>query len=265
MSGPSLSNLVDNGQMLLLGTQCAEATCMQVDFLPFKCPHCNKSYCQTHYKAEDHKCPEYEEFLHNRIAPNCPFCNIPVAVPPSQDPNVRMELHFEKECSVILGEVPPRPTPRCSKSVCNKVLFSPIPCPSCKEVHCVAHRFPVEHSCSKAAFASTKAQASVGVFVKTFNAKASVFAADFKKTVVSAAASASTLSAEAAKAASTSTTNAIDKLQTGRRAKSERKSQLRGMRERNERGLLSEEETVILGRLEAGNNFNKNKEDCLIM
>jgi hypothetical protein len=57
---------------------------------------------------------------------------------------------------------------------------------------------------------------AAGVFVKTFNAKASVFAADFKKTVVSAAASASTLSAEAAKAASTSTTNAIDKLQTGR-------------------------------------------------
>lgn len=156
MSGPSSRNprpgsLTDNGQMLLLGTQCAESHCLQVDFLPFRCLHCSKSYCQTHYKVEDHKCPEYEEYRHNRVAPDCthtvisllrirryslsllfvqgPFCNVPVAVPPDQDPNIRMELHFEKECAVILGEVPPRPTPRCSKVVCNKVLFSPIACP----------------------------------------------------------------------------------------------------------------------------------------
>jgi hypothetical protein len=110
MSGPSLSNLVDNGQMLLLGTQCAEATCMQVDFLPFKCPHCNKSYCQTHYKAEDHKCPEYEEFLHNRIAPNCTFLTFMLfaGLCPTHSNSIKFRPFLQYSCRGA-----PKPRPQC--------------------------------------------------------------------------------------------------------------------------------------------------------
>ncbi|KAJ3523769.1 hypothetical protein NMY22_g11292 [Coprinellus aureogranulatus] len=249
----------DHGQMLLLGTQCAETHCLQVDFLPFKCTHCAKSYCQAHYKVEDHKCPDYEEFKYNRVAPDCPFCHVPVAVPLDQDPNIRMELHFEKDCVVILGEVPPRPTPRCSKKSCN-------------EVHCVAHRFPAEHNCAKAALASSKAQARVGIpsrplrkstpgsTTKSFDTKVSSLAADLKKSVSLAAATVSVASADATKAASHSATAVVDGVKTRRRAKSERKSQLRGMQARKEKGLLSEGEVEILAKLEETND-----RDCAVM
>lgn len=58
-------------QLLAIGKQCSEATCHLVDFLPFKCQHCQQSFCQEHFKVEAHRCPEYDESKHNRVAPNC--------------------------------------------------------------------------------------------------------------------------------------------------------------------------------------------------
>ena len=57
-----------------------------------------------------------------------PICNIPVAVRPGQDPNVRMEIHLETECSVVTGKVKTKSTPTCARGNCKKVLFSPIRC-----------------------------------------------------------------------------------------------------------------------------------------
>ena len=57
-----------------------------------------------------------------------PLCNIPVAVRPSQDPNVRMDMHLEKECSVATGKVNSKSAPICARGNCKKVLFSPIRC-----------------------------------------------------------------------------------------------------------------------------------------
>lgn len=58
-----------------------------------------------------------------------PVCNIPVAVRPGQDPNVRMELHFSQECSIMGGKKEKsKATPRCARGTCKKVLFSPIRC-----------------------------------------------------------------------------------------------------------------------------------------
>ena len=58
-------------QLLSIGKQCSEATCSMVDFLPFKCQHCQQSFCQEHFKVDAHRCPEYDESKHNRVAPNC--------------------------------------------------------------------------------------------------------------------------------------------------------------------------------------------------
>ena len=57
-----------------------------------------------------------------------PLCNIPVAVRPGQDPNVRMDMHLEKECSVVTGKIKSKSTPTCARGNCKKVLFSPINC-----------------------------------------------------------------------------------------------------------------------------------------
>jgi len=58
-------------QLLSIGKQCSEATCFMVDFLPFKCQHCQQSFCQEHFKVDAHRCLEYDESKHDRVAPNC--------------------------------------------------------------------------------------------------------------------------------------------------------------------------------------------------
>ncbi|RXW24460.1 hypothetical protein EST38_g1395 [Candolleomyces aberdarensis] len=254
-----------DSQLLNIGKQCADPVCRLVDFLPFKCPHCNKSFCQEHYKVEAHSCPDYDESKHNRVAPDCPFCRIPVAVRPGQDPNVRLEIHFERECTVLTGKLQSKSTPVCARGTCKKVLFSPIRCDTCRQQFCPAHRFPSDHNCntSQANSAAMPFRPALPSFAgasdaaKNINAKASGAVASVKKSVASAAASASS---SAGKPAGSGAPDVFRK--TDRRAKAERTSRLKAMRMRNEKGLLSTEEKATLARLE---QEAKDDKDCVIM
>lgn len=134
-------------QLLAVGTQCGHVSCNLVDFLPFKCQHCRESFCQDHFLWNAHSCPKYDESKHNRVAPDCegsyskpgsdqannsratgPLCNTPVAIPVGQDPNVRMEQHFERECSVMTGRRAKGTVPICARGRCGKALYAPIAC-----------------------------------------------------------------------------------------------------------------------------------------
>ncbi|KAF9267411.1 hypothetical protein L218DRAFT_855568 [Marasmius fiardii PR-910] len=135
-------------QLLAIGKQCSYSSCNLVDFLPFKCQHCQESFCQEHFKVEAHTCPSYDASKHDRIAPSCPLCNTPVAIPPGQDPNVSMENHFVKQCSVIVGKEVKKSTPTCARAKCGKVLYAPIRCDKCGKQFCPSHRFPGDHTCT---------------------------------------------------------------------------------------------------------------------
>ncbi|KAI4519858.1 hypothetical protein K523DRAFT_418980 [Schizophyllum commune Tattone D] len=146
------SETVDRDQQLLsIGKQCHLDTCHLVDFLPFKCQHCSEAFCQEHFLPAAHTCPKYDETKHNRVAPSCPMCNVPVAIKPGQDPNERMEQHFTRECSVMTGRAPKKSGPVCEKARCGKALVSPIRCDKCRKQFCAAHRFPSDHTCTPAA------------------------------------------------------------------------------------------------------------------
>lgn len=43
--------------MLFIGDHCALGACMQLDFLPFVCNGCKKTYCLDHRGARSHDCP----------------------------------------------------------------------------------------------------------------------------------------------------------------------------------------------------------------
>ncbi|KIK52081.1 hypothetical protein GYMLUDRAFT_180645 [Collybiopsis luxurians FD-317 M1] len=165
--------LDQDGPLLAIGKQCSHPTCHLVDFLPFKCQHCQESFCQDHYKVAEHSCPKYDESKYNRIAPSCPLCNEPVAIRPGQDPNARMEDHFAKECSVMIGHVAKKSTPVCSQRKCGKVLFSPIRCDKCRKDFCPSHRFPSDHSCSAATASTASTRATVPTSQLALKAKAS--------------------------------------------------------------------------------------------
>ncbi|TRM64107.1 hypothetical protein BD626DRAFT_557352 [Schizophyllum amplum] len=142
-------------QLLSVGKQCHHETCHLVDFLPFKCQHCTEAFCQEHFLPNAHACPKYDETKHNRVAPSCPMCNVPVAIRPGQDPNVRMEQHLERECSAMTGVAPKKSGPVCEKVRCGKVLVSPIRCDRCRKQFCPSHRFPSDHTCTPQAPTTT--------------------------------------------------------------------------------------------------------------
>ncbi|KAF5382737.1 hypothetical protein D9615_002871 [Tricholomella constricta] len=168
----------NNSQLLAVGKQCSHPSCLLVDFLPFKCQHCEDSFCQEHFKVEGHSCSKYDASKYNRVAPDCPFCNTPVAVRPGQDPNDRMEEHITKECSVTTGNSGrARTMPICARGNCKKILFSPIRCDKCRSQFCPAHRFPADHSCTAPALSSSTepgvSNLLAGVNAKNLNMKAS--------------------------------------------------------------------------------------------
>lgn len=135
-------------QLLAVGRQCSETSCLLVDFLPFKCDLCSASFCAEHFAVAAHKCPKYDDHIHNRVAPSCPLCSTPVAIPPGEDPNIRMERHISDECSIMTGKFArPKSTPICARGKCGKVLFAPITCDACHKNYCPQHRFQKDHGC----------------------------------------------------------------------------------------------------------------------
>ncbi|KAF8645246.1 hypothetical protein AX16_008072 [Volvariella volvacea WC 439] len=186
-------------QLLSIGKQCAHSSCLLVDFLPFKCYHCDASFCQEHFKVAAHNCPKYDENAHNRVAPNCPLCNVPVAFRPGQDPNDRMEEHFNTDCTVMTGKAAKSKSPVCARASCKKVLFSPISCDKCRRQFCPAHRFPSDHNCTSATSqpAAPGRQAAQSNLLakfdaKAINAKATGAVDALKKTIPTSSASSQT-------------------------------------------------------------------------
>ncbi|KAI0648096.1 hypothetical protein C8Q79DRAFT_905387 [Trametes meyenii] len=168
MSG-SVTPERDN-QLLDIGKQCSHPSCLVVDFLPFKCQHCAHAFCGDHFLPAAHQCEKYDAAKHDRVAPSCPLCNTPVAIPPGQDPNIRMEQHINAECSVMTGKSGrTKSTPKCARPKCGKVLFSPIRCDSCKQQYCPQHRFPRDHSCSSASAQATKATSGTNAWANVSN------------------------------------------------------------------------------------------------
>lgn len=190
MSRSSIHSAERDQQLLSIGHQCSEATCMLIDFLPIECQHCAKPFCTDHFLPASHKCDKYDESKYNRVASSCPLCNAPIAIPPGQDPNIRMERHFNQECSVMTGKSgKARSSPICAKGKCGKVLFQPIRCSNCQQQYCPAHRFPATHDCSSlnsSTSAATSKAHSNPIFTsphQTLAASASSAVASIKRTL----------------------------------------------------------------------------------
>ncbi|KAJ8523189.1 hypothetical protein ONZ45_g323 [Pleurotus djamor] len=268
-----------DSHLLSIGKQCSDPACLLVDFLPFKCQHCEQSYCGEHFKVEAHKCPSYDESKFDRIAPNCPLCNSPVAIPPNQDPNIRMEQHLTRDCSVMTGkDAKSRSGPVCARVKCGKTLIAPIKCTQCKQQFCPAHRFPADHACASPAPSVTrpgggntlgsapgKSLADLYANVKKSAAtKAASVSTPKPSKPISTATATSTPRPIAAPPSTTSSSKAspLPFSKTDRRAKAERESRRKAMEARAKKGLLSEEDKAKWAAEEAE---ARDKGECLVM
>ncbi|KAI0004610.1 hypothetical protein BJV74DRAFT_808535 [Russula compacta] len=270
-SSSPTSNPGRDQQILAVGRQCSHPSCHLVDFLPFRCQHCANSFCADHFKPASHSCAKYDEAKYNRVAPDCPLCNEPVPIPPGEDPNIRMERHLSIDCSVMTGRSQKASaTPKCARPKCGKLLFAQIQCDKCHQKFCPEHRFSSSHNCvsisSTALPPSTSAETKPGLPTPVMSAsglaamkrvaasvKSSALSPSVKATTVPPSKGVAPSSGVVASGSKTKTNTSPPKpfSKTDRRSKQEKDSQIRAMRARAQKGLLSEDEKVILASLEA--------------
>ncbi|KAG0332881.1 zinc finger, AN1-type domain [Podila horticola] len=133
-----------------IGKHCSDATCSQLDFLPFTCPYCKQIYCQDHWRLEGHTCPKKDEATQqDQRVPICPLCDKPVPVKKGEDPNVRMEQHIAAGCpEPATTTSKPIYTNSCNVKGCKNRSAIPIICQKCRLNYCLKHRLEGDHSCS---------------------------------------------------------------------------------------------------------------------
>ncbi|KAM5533426.1 hypothetical protein V8D89_012864 [Ganoderma adspersum] len=262
-----------DGQLLDIGKQCSDPTCLLVDFLPFKCQHCALPFCGEHFLPTTHQCSKYDAAKLDRVAPSCPLCSAPVAIPPGQDPNIRMERHINTECSVLTGRSgKAKSTPHCARSKCGKVLFSPIHCDSCKQQFCPEHRFPKDHSCSTTKASVSSQQGGVKAWQHQTSAASAAAMAAIKRAAASSTAPSRTAprtqsQAKLQSAPSDSKTSASSSSRsnpfsaTDRHAKAERESRRKAIEARAQKGIPpTEAEKAFLAEGKRGG-----KDECVVM
>ncbi|KAJ8582490.1 hypothetical protein M405DRAFT_876121 [Rhizopogon salebrosus TDB-379] len=256
--------------LLGLGTPCSHPHCSLLDFLPFKCPHCpgSPAFCAEHFHPH---CTTAHANL-DRVAPNCPLCGNPVAIPPGEDPNVRMERHISRFCEVMNAsgkQMGKGGSKICARGKCGKVLFAPIGCDKCHKEFCPQHRFPKDHSCSSL----TSQRPNTSSTWKRSLRPSPVSATPSSSSAKSAPAPSSLASTPSKATAPSSSTPSIPFTvpnmfsKSDRRAKEERKSRHKAMAERAKRGLLTEEEKLIFAEEQAARAQQsvKGDKECVVM
>ncbi|KAG2126064.1 hypothetical protein DEU56DRAFT_823305 [Suillus clintonianus] len=262
-------------QLLGLGTPCSYPHCSLLDFLPFKCPHCpgSPAFCAEHFHPH---CTTAHTHL-DRVAPNCPLCSVPVAIPPGEDPNVRMERHISRFCEVMNASGRQQAnggSKICARGKCGKVLFAPIGCDKCHKEFCPHHRFPKDHSCPSLTLhrpntnSTSKPTSKPSIRpspVSATRGSSSATSAPLPSSKLTPSSKPKTAPFSSKLSIPVSVPNLFSK--TDRRAKEERESRRKAMTDRAKRGLLTEEEKLLFAQEEAGRAQERTTGDkeCLVM
>lgn len=129
------------------GTHCALPECSQLDFLPFRCDRCGKSFCLEHFRYSAHQCPNAVG-LDNHVLV-CPLCRRSVPLQADEDPNRRWDLHVSTDCPYPNGRPSEKRQARCPVSGCKELLTasSSLVCQRCKKRVCLKHRYEDAHEC----------------------------------------------------------------------------------------------------------------------
>ncbi|CAG8514853.1 753_t:CDS:2 [Funneliformis mosseae] len=131
-----------------LGRHCADSSCKQLDYLPFKCQYCKREYCNEHSNPKVHNCPNAPSDDGERV-PVCPVCNVPVPVSRGEDPNIRMNLHISNDCRPPSKTTSSKPFNACFFGKCKTRSPLPLVCSGCGKNYCIKHRLELDHNCDK--------------------------------------------------------------------------------------------------------------------
>ena len=82
------------------GSHCALPDCKQLDFLPFVCEFCKKTYCKVH---RTHGCKQESEAENKAIV--CPVCQKTVKYVSTHTPDETFDIHYATECIQQMPDV----------------------------------------------------------------------------------------------------------------------------------------------------------------
>ncbi|KAF9174353.1 hypothetical protein BGX21_004694 [Mortierella sp. AD011] len=133
-----------------IGKHCSDSTCSQLDFLPFNCQYCKQTFCQDHWRLENHTCPNKDTATQqDQRVPICPLCDKPVPIKKGEDPNIRMEQHIAAGCpEPATTTSKPIYTNSCNAKACKNRSAIPIVCQRCRLNYCLKHRLESDHACA---------------------------------------------------------------------------------------------------------------------
>jgi predicted nucleic acid binding AN1-type Zn finger protein len=141
--------------LMSIGTHCAHDGCGQLDFLPFKCDECSKTFCLAHRSYQAHNCAKAKDKDTKIIL--CPLCAKSIRITSSNesavaeafavhtntdcDPSNYERVHNKKKC----------PVPGCKTKLTESNTYE---CKICGKAVCMPHRFEKDHLCTGAAVLS---------------------------------------------------------------------------------------------------------------
>lgn len=115
-----------------IGAHCQYTYCNQLDFLPFRCESCSRTYCLDHRTETAHSCPRAGEWAAARrkaAAAQTPSSNTPTVGKPN--------LLTASQCSHTS-----------CKTYINTLNSVGVGCQNCNRQYCLKHRLREDHSCS---------------------------------------------------------------------------------------------------------------------
>ncbi len=131
----------------LVGKHCQLDYCNQLDFLPFYCQSCHKTFCLDHRTEGAHKCANAGAWAERRRLAQ-------MARPAAGEGKKLRDYVSEKPCA----------SPDC-KTVVGTSLVPGVHCTNCNRDYCLKHRLREDHDCSNLT--------PLGARPQTFDARAS--------------------------------------------------------------------------------------------
>jgi hypothetical protein len=124
---------MSTGDVEAIGAHCQMEYCRQLDFLPFRCESCRKTFCLDHRSEMAHKCEK--EGLWARQRAQRLNGGMSTSRTTSSKPNI---LTHEAQC----------PHPSC-KTLIDTPLTPGVHCQTCNRRYCLKHRMKEDHDCAK--------------------------------------------------------------------------------------------------------------------
>ena len=119
----------DKADASLVGKHCQYEYCNQLDFLPFLCQSCTKTFCLDHRSETAHRCANPGAWARRRREAE-------LAKPSIGQGRTLRDKVSQKPCA----------SPDC-KTVVGTSLTPGVHCPACQRDYCLKHRLKEDHDC----------------------------------------------------------------------------------------------------------------------